>query len=174
MTTVRKYRRTDARQVAALISKTFAQFNSREGTRAGVRRYIEYFTPHGRPLAELHRLFSRTPFRLVAVQGTRVVGVLRARENHLVNLFVDEDYHRQGIASRLFLRFENACRKHGFGYVTVKSSLFAVPFYQSVGYKKTTGVRNLHGLKVQPMRKTLNQTSLRTSATQTRPRSLTH
>ena len=33
--------------------------------------------------------------------------------------------------------------------------MYAVPFYQKIGYKKTTGIRNLHGLKVQPMKKVL-------------------
>ena len=30
------------------------------------------------------------------------------------------------------------------------------PYYQRLGYKKTTGIRNLKGLKIQPMKKTLN------------------
>jgi hypothetical protein len=77
--------------------------------------------------------------------------VLRARENHLVNLFVDGENHRQGIATRLHRRFEAACKRAGFDTVDVRSSLYAVPFYQSVGYKKTTGVRSMHGLRVQPM-----------------------
>jgi hypothetical protein len=39
----------------------------------------------------------------------------------------------------------------------LRGSLYATPFYQSMGYRKTTGVRKLHGLKIQPMRKELKR-----------------
>jgi len=32
---------------------------------------------------------------------------------------------------------------------------YAAPFYQKIGYKKTTGIRNFRGLKVYPMKKAL-------------------
>jgi hypothetical protein len=37
----------------------------------------------------------------------------------------------------------------------LRSSLYATPFYESVGYKKTTGIRHFHGLRIQPMKKIL-------------------
>jgi len=42
----------------------------------------------------------------VAVDGSKVVGVVRGVENHLINLFVDGDYQRQDIATRLVQRFQ--------------------------------------------------------------------
>jgi GNAT superfamily N-acetyltransferase len=77
----------------------------------------------------------------------------RGMENRLINLFVEADYHRQGIATRLLQRFEKACRKAGFKEIVLRGSRYAIPFYEFMGYKKTTGVRNLHGLGVQPMKK---------------------
>ncbi|MFC1647489.1 GNAT family N-acetyltransferase, partial [Patescibacteria group bacterium] len=35
----------------------------------------------------------------------------------------------------------------------ISASLYSVPFYLSVGYKKTTGIRNHKGIKFQPMKK---------------------
>ena len=107
-------------------------------------------------LAELHRLFRWTPTHLVAAKDAKVVGLVSGAENRLVNLFVAGSLHRQGIATQLHRRFEIACRKAGYRTMVVRSSLFAVPFYKSVGYRKTTGVRSLHGIRAQPMRKRLN------------------
>jgi len=89
------------------------------------------------------------------VAGTRVVGVVRGIENRLVNLFVDGKCHRQGIATRLVQTFERTCRAAGHDEIVLRGSLYATPFYEAVGYRKTTGVRNFRGLRVQPMRKRL-------------------
>jgi hypothetical protein len=42
--------------------------------------------------------------------------------------------------------------------ISLAATLYAVPFYEAMGYKKTTGVRNCwsfggRGLKYQPMKK---------------------
>jgi len=155
MLRIRKYRRDDAREVAALISKTFSQFCRVEGTEAAVQEYVDHYDPNGKTDEEVEGLLSRTRTRLVAVADSHTVGVLRARDNRITNLFVRGDYHRQGIAARLVQRFEEACLRAGFTEVVLRSSLYATPFYEAMGYKKTTGVRNLRGLKVQPMKKRL-------------------
>jgi len=157
MITIRKYKRKDARAVAALVSKTYSHFNVNEGTKEAVRRYVESYSPKGKTTEDIHNRFCRTPHCFVAVAGCRVVGMVRGIQNRLVNLFVDGGFHRQGIATRLARRFENACRQGGFTHVVLRGSLYATPFYQSMGYRKTTGVRKLHGLKIQPMRKELKR-----------------
>ena len=100
-----------------------------------------------------------SPMLYVALDGDRIVGVLRGRENVLASLFVDGDYHRRGIGRKLIERFEKDSRKAGVEWIRVASALYAVPFYQSLGYKKTTGIRRCHSfdgtdLKQQPMKKT--------------------
>jgi hypothetical protein len=39
--------------------------------------------------------------------------------------------------------------------IRIRSSLYAVPFYRKLGYKKSTGVRGFKGLKMQPIIKKL-------------------
>ena len=158
MITIRKYRREDARAVAALISETYSRFNSHEGTKLAVSEYIVSYDPKGKRTEDIHKRFFRTPNCFVALAGSRVIGMVRGIENRLINLFVNGDYHRQGIARRLVQRFEKACLKAGFTHIVLRGSLYATPFYESVGYKKTTGVRNFHGLKAQPMKKKLRRT----------------
>jgi GNAT superfamily N-acetyltransferase len=155
MIRIRKYKCDDARAVAVLISETYSRFNSREGSRRAVHEYVESYSPNGKRTEDLHKRFSRTPNCFVALSGSCVVGMVRGIENRLINLFVDGDYHRQGIAALLVHRFESACLTAGFTEIVLRGSLYATPFYESMGYKKTTGIRNFHGLKVQPMKKKL-------------------
>jgi GNAT superfamily N-acetyltransferase len=86
--------------------------------------------------------------------------VLRGRSDKLQSLFVREDYHRQGVGRRLVERFERACEQEGAVAIKVQSTLYAVPFYLALGYKRTTGVRPMKsfkgtGLQYQPMKKVL-------------------
>ena len=89
-----------------------------------------------------------------------IIGVLRGRPGRLASLFVIEERHRRGVGSRLVERFEQEVRSAGGGRVRVAATLFAVPFYQALGYRKTTGPRTLRsfdgeGLPYQPMMKTI-------------------
>ena len=155
MITIRKYKNGDAKAMSRLISNTYARFCASEGTPDAVRRYVESYDPRGKTLADIRKRFAKTPLCFVAVNGSRIVGVVRGVENRLVNLFVDARFHRRGVATRLIKRFEKICQKTDITDIVLRASLYAVPFYQSMGYTKITGVRNFHGLKVQPMKKRL-------------------
>jgi len=96
----------------------------------------------------------------VAEDGEDNVGVLRGRKNILASLFVHGNYHRRGIGRKLVERFERDSRKLGVEWIRVAARLFAVPFYQALGYKKSTGIRRCHSfdgtdLMQQPMKKLL-------------------
>ena len=56
--------------------------------------------------------------------------------------------------------FEKACVEAGTEKITMQATLYAVPFYQSLGFKRSTGVRTgpcFDGVDFpyQPMRKDL-------------------
>jgi len=96
----------------------------------------------------------------VAENDREIVGVLRGRMVRLGSLFVRADYHRQGIGRKLVEHFEKECLREGPTVIRVAATLYAVPFYLAMGYKKSTGERigwsfDGRGLKIQPMRKVL-------------------
>ena len=91
-----------------------------------------------------------------------IVGVLRGRADKLQSLFVRADHHRRGIGRRLVMHFEQACRQQGSSVIRLQATLYAVPFYRALGYKKSTGVRTGQifdgtGFKYQPMKKVLRK-----------------
>jgi GNAT superfamily N-acetyltransferase len=165
---IRAYRREDARAAAALISETYARFNANEGTKRAVRRYVELYRPDGRKSDEIHARFARTPIFYVAVHQTRIVGLVRGTPDRLINLFVAGSHHRRGIATRLVQKYEAACLRAGSRELRARASLFAIGFYESIGYRKTTGVRDFHGLSVQPMRKRLRSRNPESGAASSR------
>jgi GNAT superfamily N-acetyltransferase len=84
----------------------------------------------------------RAPLVWVAEnEQNEIVGMLRGRKDRLHSLFVGGDHHRMGIGRLLVQHFEQECLCLGSQKITLASSLYAIPFYQSLGYKKSTGLR---------------------------------
>ena len=100
----------------------------------------------------------RSEMVYVAEEHGDIVGVLRGRRERLASLFVLGDHHRQGIARRLVEYFEDESAQQGVTVIRLAATLYAVPFYLAMGYKKSTGLRSGwsfegRGLPIQPMKK---------------------
>jgi GNAT superfamily N-acetyltransferase len=57
-------------------------------------------------------------------------------------LFVRGDRHRQGIGRRLVEHCEQECARLDSGVIRLAATLYAVPFYLAMGYRKSSGIRN--------------------------------
>jgi GNAT superfamily N-acetyltransferase len=160
---LRPYRESDAPAVGRLIAETFAAFNLAYASPAeralllGPFRYAGSPEPYHRA-AIAEALWAEMAY--VAQEGAGLVGVLRGRPDKLQSLFVRADRHRQGIGRRLVECYERQCRRRGSAQIKVQATLYAVPFYQKLGYKRTTGVRSMRIFEgtrfpYQPMKKVL-------------------
>lgn len=162
---IRPYRASDAPAVGILIAETYTRFNLGFASQSQRDQMLGPFAhAHSSDLAAQIEIAAviKAPLVLVAQEGEAVVGVLRGSPGRLNSLFVAGDHHRRGIGRRLMQAFEKYCRQQGEAKITMASTLFAVPFYQSLGYKKSTGVRRMRsfegeGLPYQPMKKVLKQ-----------------
>ncbi len=167
MTTIRPYRESDTEEVGRLIAETYARFNlgfadaDQRGLLLGPFRHAGSPDPAHR--AAIARVIS-SPIVLVAVDGGEVVGVLRGRSERLASLFVRGDHHPRGVGRLLVAEFEEEAARRGDAVVRLASTIFAVPFYTALGYRRTTGVRTGRsfdgtGLPYQPMKKELGSRS---------------
>lgn len=145
---IRAYRDSDFNPAVRLIADTYRHCNSREGRRAAVDHYCAYFSEKNDRLRE--RFAQDIIF--VAIRK-RMVGIIRASEGRVINLFVNPSEQRKGIGHALLERAEAELQRRGEKEIRIRSSLFGVRFYAKNGYKRTTGVREFHGLKIQPMKK---------------------
>lgn len=163
MITIRPYRETDAGGAGRLIADTYGEFNLAFASPEQRDQLLGPFR-YSRSPEEAHQSAIARTIRsetvLVAEHGGEIVGILRGRRGRLASLFVRGDHHRQGIGRRLVERFEQESAAQGVSTIKVASTLYAVPFYLRMGYKRTTGVRSGWsfegtGLVYQPMKKGL-------------------
>ncbi len=163
MINIRDYTKNDAQDVGLLIKDTYSEFNLAFLAPEDLPSYLGPFAfadqqEPGR-LEDIHAvILSELVF--VAEADGRIAGVLRGRLDRLGSLFVAKQFQRQGIGRALVEYFESAVRSQGSQVIRVASSLYAVPFYLRMGYKKSTGVRRGwsfegHGIPIQPMKKIL-------------------
>ena len=136
---IRKYKQKDLSQAAVLISETFRKFNFKDNTPDAAKGYVAFYDP-SLNRTEIKARFDDSTLFLVAERHDQIVGILRAVDNRIVNLFVNEKYHKNGIGIRLIQRYEKECKKLGHREIVLRSQIYAVPFYHACGYKKTTGI----------------------------------
>jgi GNAT superfamily N-acetyltransferase len=160
---IRDYQESDAASVGRLIADTYSTFNlafaSPEQRDSFLGPFQYAHSPEPAHQAEIARILQ-AEMVFVAEKDGEIAGVLRGRKDKLQSLFVRGDLHRQGIGRGLVARFEQECLRQGAGEIRLMATLYAVPFYQAVGYKKTTGARRMRsftgeGLPYQPMKKVL-------------------
>lgn len=165
MITIRCYQENDAQSVGRLIADTYGEFNLSFAPPEERGPFLGPFQ-HARSAEKAHRdaisEVIRAPMVYVAEEDGEVMGVLRGRRERLASLFVRGDQQRRGIGRRLVERFEQESLEQGTRVVRVAATLYAVPFYLALGYRRSTGIRTGwsfegRGLKVQPMKKILEK-----------------
>jgi predicted N-acetyltransferase YhbS len=168
MIIIRNYdEKADAEAVGVLIAETFRKFNLDFASLDEQQKLLGPFR-HAWSADPVHREaithVIRADMVFVAEDGGQIVGVLRCRPGRLQSLFVREDHHHQGIGRKLVELCEQESCSRGSHFIHLAATLYAVPFYEAVGYKKSTGIRNGWsfdgtGLKYQPMKKVLDKLS---------------
>lgn len=160
---IRDYDDADAPTVGRLIAATYAEFNLAFASPEQLALFLGPFQ-HAESIEPAHQAavarVLRSEMVFVADVDGVIAGVLRGRLDRLASLFVHRDYQRRGIGRRLVERFEDECRRRGATVIRVAATEYAVPFYEVMGYKRSTGLRigwsfEGHGLPIQPMRKVL-------------------
>jgi GNAT superfamily N-acetyltransferase len=151
---IRKFVKKDAENASSLILRTFQRFLAADCT----GKAQEEFTTHHLPSTLIKR--SEKDSFFVAERNDDILGVAVLENDRLRALFVDEKVHKLGVASCLLAKTEQLARKKGYKKIKLRSSLYAVKFYQKKGYKKSTGVIKSHGITFQPMVKSFRKDKL--------------
>jgi GNAT superfamily N-acetyltransferase len=162
---IRNYTESDAGDVGRLIADTYSEFNlsfaSPEDRRLMLGPFCHAHSPdkvHQKAIVEI----LRSPMFYIAEVEGEIAGILRGRKERLASLFVRKNFHHQGVGRKLVKHFEAESLREGTSVVRVAATLYAIPFYLKLGYKKSCGLRNGwsfegHGFPYQPMKKELNK-----------------
>lgn len=136
-----------------MIWKTFLKFEGNDYSPEGIRNFLDFITDE-----ELLKSFLVGEYLLmVALDKGKIIGAASVRDgNHLSLLFVDEQYHRQGVGRALL---EKLCKylktEQGESYMSLKAAPFAVGFYERLGFEATGPEEHYAGIQVTPMEKFL-------------------
>ena len=65
----------------------------------------------------------------------------QCRQATVLNVYVDPQFRRRGIARQLMQTMIDWCRRQGFVNVSLHASKFGRPLYESLGFEPTTEMR---------------------------------
>ena len=135
--------------VSNLAARSFNEFIAPDFSEEGIDEFFKYANPRS-----LKKRSEDSHFVLVAEAGGEIAGMIEIREmKHISMLFVDKSRHRKGIGKGLFrlaldrIKSEESPPES----VTVHSSRFAVPFYENLGFVRTSEEKIIYGVIHIPM-----------------------
>ncbi len=143
----------DEQKVSELVKKVFERFIAHDYTSEGFTTFMQFINP-----ATIHsRNFRGSSFTLLCRREDKIVGILEMQNwGHILLLFVDEEYHKHGIARGLLNRIVEMCRENNqTDKLTVKASPYGEPIYKKLGFVPTGPQQVKDGIKFTPMELTL-------------------
>lgn len=154
MIKIRKYKKEDLIACANLTRNTYRDFCFSDGDTAASKRYMDMYDIK-KNADQTRRMMEMSKIFFVALMKDEIVGLVRGSKERIRGLYVSSKHHKAGIGKLLVERFEKEAHNQKSKEIKARASLYAIPFYQKMGFKKTTGIRLMGGVKVQPMRKYL-------------------
>jgi GNAT superfamily N-acetyltransferase len=137
----------DIPEAHALVRKVYDEFLSGENTRRGNEVFYDFIkneNAEGR--------LSENSFALAARNNNRICGMIEIKNyNHVCLLFVQSEMQNRGIAKTLYQKALAKCIRKNSNFIDVNSSLYAVPVYEKLGFKKTGDKTILKGIQFVPM-----------------------
>ena len=136
-----------------MVWKTFMKFESPDYSQEGVKEFFEFITDD-----DIYKAFLGGSYRMmVALDGDRIIGVGSVRNMNILSLlFVDEDYHKQGVGTVLLELLGSYVKETNKEFIfKVKAAPYAVDFYKNRGFCATSCEQEKGGIRVTPMEKVL-------------------
>jgi len=152
---IRKARKEDWDDAMAVAWKTFLKFEADVYTKEGVRSFYDFITD-----SFLYRMFLNGAYHMfIAEDEGKIIGIITLRnDTHISLLFVDEDYHRQGVGSSLMKTLWDFVKTElGKEMVTVNSSPYGREFYHQLGFFDLGPEEARDGILYTPMKRVLNE-----------------
>lgn len=128
--------------------RTFLRFEGDDYTQEGIDNFRDFITDQ-----VLRRMFTNGEYLVYgAFYRGELVGMTSLRnKEHISLLFVDEQFHGNGIATGLITQLEEFEKSIGGYRLTVNSSPYAVGFYHKTGFVDTNIQQIKDGITYTPM-----------------------
>lgn len=146
-------RKEEWKPAMLLAWKTFMKFEACDYTDEGKKAFFEFISDD-----DIYRAFLNGTYKLmVALDGDKIIGIGSLRNVNILSLlFVDEEYHKQGVGSILLELLGSFVRdEQGENKLYVKAAPYAVHFYENSGFMSFQKEIEHDGIRVTPMVKNL-------------------
>ena len=138
---IKKIDKTALNEALSLVWRVFQEYEAPDYTQQGIDEF--YNSIHDESFLSKLSMFG-------AFVNEELVGVIATRNNgtHIALLFVDGNYHRQGIGRKLF---QKVLEQSTASRVTVNSSPFAVHVNRKMGIIDTDKEQTVNCMRFTPM-----------------------
>lgn len=140
----------DLKETLELVKKVFMEFEAPDYNKEGIKSFFKF--------ANYENISKKQDEDLkiyVAKNSKKIIGMIAfSRYTHITLLFVDRNYQRKGIATKLIKKAKEICKRNNkeLEYITVNSSPYAKEFYHKLGFKDTGTESEVDGIKFIPMK----------------------
>lgn len=131
MIKIRKFTEKDAEEASRLIRRAVKEVNSEVYPEDVVKNLYDFFSSDY--LVEM----AKEDDLILAVEEKKILGTARLKQNRIQTVFVDPNYHRQGIGTALMNSLENLALKRGIQTIKLSAAINAIGFYKKLGYTDT-------------------------------------
>ena len=145
----RRMKHGDESQVFNFITGVFNQFVAPEFSQEGIDEFMKYIQPDA-----LVNHLKKNHFGILASVGSKIIGVIMAREyNHVALFFVDSQHQRRGIGRELFRKALEYCSRHDVNtsQITVNTPSNSVNAYKNLNFEPTDKEQCINGIRFVPM-----------------------
>ena len=136
-----------------LVWQVFLAYDAKDCSNEGIAEFRSTIA-----LPEMRkRMAAQQAWLWGSFDGPRITGVITTRKPcHIMLLFVDPAFHRQGIARALVEAVVQSYRRHTTEQtLTVNASLYAAQIYQKLGFAASAEPQFLNGIRFVPMQRPL-------------------
>lgn len=143
---IKRLQRDDLVEAMKLTERVFMEFDAPDYSPEGTKNFLEFIY-----IDNIYTLFDDGQLHCYGYYiQNQLVGIIATTGlNHICLLFVDREYHRQGIATKLFteiLKYRTNDQQ-----ITVHSSPYAIPVYSHWGFVASSEEQLVDGMRFTPM-----------------------
>lgn len=146
---IRPLQKKDLKDALDLVWQVFQEFEVPDYAPEGVETFKEFIAYDS--IVEKYENKELLFWGCFIEEG--LTGVIALRDvSHICLLFVEKEYHRQGIARRLFNAALEHCKNNEqVKHITVNASPYGVEAYRRLGFKDQSAEQTLNGIRFTPM-----------------------
>lgn len=149
---IRKIKSEEVETALELALEVFMEFEAPDYGLDGVKTFKKDIIENEEYIKSAKKLESPI---YAAFDGEKIVGLIgmRSSKMHINLVFTKKDYHRKGIATKIFryLIEDILKEKPDLKEITLNSSPYGLPFYKHIGFVALSEEQLMNGIRYTPM-----------------------